>query len=183
MLKVKKIRAYLESKSSLDLFLIKGALLVSIYYLLRFILRFVPFFRPVFVFARNLMINFLLNSSYFVLKILGYNAGTEKNILYISGSPGVKIINACIGWSTMAMFVGFIIIYGGNKKARYWFVPLGLAIIVLFNILRIALMAIIYWRSPGSLHFYHYYVFNFVLLVVVFALWGVWIKFYKTNKQ
>lgn len=179
MLRFRKIPDFLKKRSPLDLFLIKGAGLVVLYYLLRVVIKFVPSFSPVFVFCRESFKTILVYGSNIVVSILGYNTEVRENILLIVGSPGVKVINACIGWSVMALFVGFVAIYPGKKKSRYWFIPLGLVIIIAVNILRIAAMTIIVFKRVEILDFYHQYIFNVVLLLVVFSQWFWWVSMSK----
>lgn len=173
---IEKIKSYLKNRTRLDTFLIKAGGLVIVYYLIRIIIKFTPFIKPVFVFGKNTMKSLLVYSTDFLLNILGYDSNVYKNIVWITGSEGVKVINACLGWSVMALFIGFILIYPAVKKPKYWYIPSGLLAIILMNILRITGMALISYHNYDALQFYHRYIFNFSLYVVVFILWIVWVN-------
>jgi exosortase/archaeosortase family protein len=173
---VKKITTFLKSRSRLDLFLIKAGTLVVAYYMIRIAFKFLPFLRPVFIWARKLISQVILTGSEWILELMGYDVNIHKKILWITGSQGVKIINACLGWSMMAMYIGFLIIYPGNKISKYWYIPLGLIIIQFANIVRITAMALVSYHYYGLLDFYHKYVFNIFLYLAVFILWIIWVR-------
>jgi exosortase/archaeosortase family protein len=124
------------------------------------------------------MTGIILHSGEATLILLGYDARIFKNIIYIEGSEGVKIINACLGWSMMALFTGFVLAYPSKTKPKYWFIPLGIFTIVVFNILRLTAMAAISYISPDLLDFYHRYIFKIILYLVVFTLWIFWTRKY-----
>jgi exosortase/archaeosortase family protein len=174
----KKITA---ERSKLDVFLIKGALMAFLYFLLRILFRVVPGFHFLFFYSKKVLIYILVYTSNLILKLLGFSSQVHENIVYIEGSEGVRVINACLGWSVMALFAGFIIAYPGTKKSKYQIIPLGLVVLVIANILRISLMAIISYTAYDKLDFYHRYVFNFILYAVVISLWIFWIR--KNSKK
>ncbi|MBN1116786.1 MAG: archaeosortase/exosortase family protein [Bacteroidales bacterium] len=177
-----KYKQFLSERSKLDIFLLKGFILACTYFVLRILFRGVEAFNAVFQWSKHLMINFYLKTSQFLIDNLGYETLSYNNVLKIADSNGIKVVNACIGWSIMALFIGFIIAYPGTKKSKFRIIPLGLAAIILANILRITLMAVISYESPDSLQFYHRYIFNFILYLVVFAAWICWIRSNNKNE-
>lgn len=179
---VEKIRSFLKNRTRLDIFLFKAGGLVIIYYLLRILIKFTPFLKPVFVLGKKSMIAILVYSSDLLLNLLGYESNTYENIVWISGSEGVKVINACLAWSVMALFIGFILIYPAKRKPKLWYIPMGIMCIILMNIFRITGMALISFHNYDALHFYHRYIFNFSLYVIVFILWIIWVNKYGTKK-
>lgn len=175
-----RYKQWIESRNKLDGFLIKGALLACAYFLLRILLKNTPLLKPVFVLGKKALTGILVYGSNTLIKLFfGYDSKVHENIVYIEGSEGVKITNACLGWSMMALFAGFIIAYPGVKKSKYYMIPLGLIIIILFNMLRITLMVIISYKAYDSLQFYHRYIFNFILYLVVFSLWFFWARRFR----
>ena len=177
-----KIYNALEKRSKLDIFLLKGAGLVLLYYFWRIIIKFTPFFRPVFIFFRRLLTNIIVKTGHFILDVFGYDVHIHKKILWIEGSEGVKVINACLGWSVMAMFMGFILIYPGQRKSKFWFIPLGVGVIIFANIIRVTAMAMVSYHAYHLLDFYHKYVFNLILYITIFVLWVYWVKKYGDIK-
>jgi exosortase/archaeosortase family protein len=173
-----KINAFLSRRSKLDVFLIKAGGLILFYYLIRIVVKFSPFVRPVFLVVRKLLTKFIINASYFILDVLGYDVNVHNKIIWIGSSEGVKVINACLGWSMMALFIGFIVIYPGSRKSKYWFIPVGLVAITFANVIRITAMLLVSYHKYGLLDFYHKYVFNIILYLVIFILWIYWVKRY-----
>jgi exosortase/archaeosortase family protein len=178
-----KIKAFFEKRSNLDIFLMKAGGLVLLYYLLRITIKFTPFLKPIFVISKKGLIWLIVNSSNLILGVLGYDSQVNENVVYIVGTAGVKVINACLGWSVMAMFIGFIVIYPSVKKAKFWYIPMGLLIIVFVNILRIAGMTIISYENYDALEFFHRYIFNFSIYIVVFILWYIWVNKFGKKRE
>lgn len=171
-----KIQSFLEKRTTLDIFLIKAGGLVLLYYLLRIIFKFTPFLKPFFVYSKKALIWLLVHSTDLLLSLFGYESNIHQNIVYITGSQGVKVINACLGWSTMALFIGFILIYPGTRKPKYWYMPMGILVIIIVNILRITGMALISYHNYNALEFYHRYIFNVSILSSVLILWIIWVR-------
>jgi exosortase family protein XrtF len=182
MKQIKNFKEYLAERSVLDMFLIKSGALLVLYFILQISIKYTPIFKPVFIFFKHSMTKLILVTGDKILVILGYDSKIYKNILYIQGSDGVKIINACLGWSMMALFTGFILAYPSYNKSKYWFIPLGLVIIIAVNILRITGMVLISYISPESLDFYHHYIFKIVLYLIIFILWIIWLKSLEKQK-
>ncbi len=174
----KKIDGFLQNRNKLDIFLIKAGGLLIAYYGLRIIIKFTPLIRPIFLFFRNLLTQLILKSSYFILDTLGYEVNIYNRIIWIEGSQGVRVINACLGWSIMALFIGFIIIYPGKKKNKYWFIPLGIVSIIFANTFRITAMAMVSFHRYSMMDFYHKNIFNLILYLVVFGMWIIWVRKY-----
>ncbi len=178
-----RYKEFISSKSKLDLFLLKSGILAALYFIFRILFRKVGFLKAIFMFSKHVMIKFIVQSSYWLLNTLGFEALKFERIVYIKGSEGIKVINTCLGWPVMALFIGFIVVYPGLKKTKYWYIPFGLVVIVAANILRISLMAIISYKSEESLDFYHRYIFNFILYAIVFGLWTFWVRKYGKKRK
>jgi len=76
----------------------------------------------------------------------------------------------------------FVLAYPGHQKNKLWFVPLGILLIHILNIIRVISLAIIAYYSPYSLSFNHTYTFTFFVYAFIFLLWMVWVnKFAQKN--
>jgi exosortase family protein XrtF len=177
-----KLKERINRLSKLDIFLLKSGLLTLAYFVLQMTIKYTPFFRPVFRLFRRILTRVFVESVEAILRLLNYDVRSTKNVVYIAGSNGVQIINACLGWSIMALFIGFVFAYPSQSKPKLWFIPLGLCTILFFNVLRLTGMAVISYVSPGSMDFYHHYIFKIILYLVVFILWIIWIKKYGKQK-
>ncbi len=173
-----KFKHWIDERSRLDLFLLKGGALLVAYYILRMAFAKIPFLFEIAKLVRRTFARFLADASGWLLDIAGYDAQSINRIVWIEGSQGVKVINACLAWSVMALFAGFVLIYPGNRKTKYWFIPTGILIVIAANLLRITAMAWLSFEASHLLDFYHHYVFNLILYLVVFSLWFIWIRLY-----
>ena len=87
---------------------------------------------------------------------------------------GIVIEDGCNGLSALSLFVGFVLAYPGSAARRALFIPAGLALIVVTNVLRCAslLLLAIWW--PASFDSVHGFHALFVFYIVIFALWVLW---------
>jgi len=76
----------------------------------------------------------------------------------------------------MILFISFVVAFTGKFKSTLWFIPLGLLIIHVLNILRIASLSIALYKFPEYEHFLHGILFPLVIYGVVFLLWVIWVN-------
>lgn len=96
-------------------------------------------------------------------------------IVYRS-KPIVTVYEGCNSLNVMIVFVVFLFSFGKLTKALSWFVPVGLAVIYLINILRIDFLFLVSLKLPHFWYFTHKYLFTAIIYFVVFLLWLVWLK-------
>jgi exosortase/archaeosortase len=84
----------------------------------------------------------IADASVWFLTILGYEAETRISSVFIDGNELVYIGPACNGMVLMALFAGFIIAFPGPTIKKLYFIPLGIVIINLLNVLRIAFLSL-----------------------------------------
>ena len=130
----------------------------------------------------HLLIDHLVNSSETVLKLFGYDTFKYAESVGVDGTHGVLIGIPCNGMNLFALFTGFILIFPGKIKHKLFFIPAGLLVIHILNIIRLAGLAMIVVYYPKSLEFNHKYTFTFIIYAVVFLMWVIWIKKYSTKK-
>lgn len=117
-----------------------------------------------------------------VQNLFGEVSSTEvkegsKNVMMLSDGNGViNVFEGCNGINVMIVFVAFMVAYGGSVKRMIWFLPAGLLIIHLFNLLRIILLYEAAQRSNEYFYYIHKYFFTAALYLVVIALWIIWVS-------
>ncbi len=96
--------------------------------------------------------------------------------LIFEGRSVLSVYEGCNGLNTMIIFVAFILAFGPVSKKMLWYIPLGLLIIHLANLVRISLLFYVaeYW--PHFMYFTHKYFFTAILYVVIFVMWIFWVK-------
>lgn len=87
----------------------------------------------------------------------------------------LNIFEGCNGVNVMIVFIAFMVAFGGPVKKMLWFIPAGLLIIHLFNILRLVLLYYTDLYYEEWFYYFHKYLFTAILYIVVFILWAVWI--------
>ncbi len=95
---------------------------------------------------------------------------------------GVWIGDECNGFKLWAVFAILIGILPGNKKSKLWFIPLGILLIYLINVLRIVCLLLIYDSYPAALDFNHKYTYVIIVYGMIFYLWWWWAKKYGANE-
>lgn len=88
----------------------------------------------------------------------------------------LSVYEGCNGINTAIIFCAFLFAFGPYRKELAWFLPLGILIIHLSNLLRIILLFFVARFSPQYMYFIHKYFFTASLYVVIFVLWFWWIK-------
>ena len=115
------------------------------------------------------------------LKILGYNA-YQKNAMNVSihKSVSVTIAWGCIGVSVMFMWFAFIVAHKANLIFKLKWIITGIALIFIFNISRIVLIALSYyyhWKYMQS--FNAHATFNFITYGIIILLMGFFVFSYN----
>ena len=118
-----------------------------------------------------------------MLELLGYliEIDNAERIVRIHGSIGVTVGEPCIGFGVSAFFTALIFSTTGAFHKKIWFVPIGLIIISLGNLLRICALTIMVESNPRLWEVNHKFVFTIIIYSCVFILWSFWIKI--SNKE
>lgn len=119
------------------------------------------------------------------LETAGFEAEVKDNpsrptVLVMAESLVViSVFEGCNGLNVMIVFVAFIIAFSGRLRSIVWFIPAGLLLIHLVNLVRVG---VLYWMArfqPHYFYYFHKYLFTAFLYFIVFLLWWIWI--YKIN--
>lgn len=123
-----------------------------------------------------------------VQNFLGYPSGLydmvkEKSVyFYISGQYPTKMVEGCNAVSIMILFLSFIFAFYKGWKT-FVFSVIGLAILYILNVLRIAGLNVIYVENDAWGDAAHDYAFPAIIYGGVVILWLVWIKFYVLKNE
>jgi exosortase family protein XrtF len=123
-----------------------------------------------------------------LLQILGFNASTIPNpngptmLLKEDDRIVVSTFEGCNGVNVAIVFIAFLVAFGGPFKKALWFVPLGVLLIHLLNLIRISLLYYSALYATEYFYYFHKFVFTAILYVLVFGLWAYWVvKVYGTK--
>ena len=135
--------------------------------------------------------NSIANQTNWVVGAFGYPSAVwypEEEplvVVYIKGfeDDNVTFYEGCNGINIMILFVAFVLAFGTNTNSRWWFLPVGLAAIHVFNLLRLASLSIMATVSHSAFHFFHKFAFTGVIYAFVLVLWYLWAtRFSKIKK-
>lgn len=118
-----------------------------------------------------------LASSWFDLHILGYKIKTIDTTIYFPDINGYITVNgSCSGLKQFYQWIVLMLLFPGPWKHKLWYIPFGILIIHLNNILRIIILSVIVVNWPGYWDFAHDWILRPFFYVIIFALWVYWVE-------
>ena len=120
-----------------------------------------------------------LSASWIVEHIIHYPIRTADNTLFFANNGYVAVEGACSGLKQFYQWTVLMILFPGPWKKKLWYIPLGIIIIHLFNILRIVILSVVTVHLPQQWDFIHSWILRPFFYVVIFALWVVWVEWVR----
>jgi exosortase/archaeosortase family protein len=115
-------------------------------------------------------------STWVVTHILNIKITEIKNGYYCENGAGLVINEGCSGIKQILQFAVLMLIFPGPWKHKAWFIPLGMFIVHLTNVLRIVLITIVIEHWPANFQTAHDTYLRVMFYVVIFALWLFWVE-------
>jgi exosortase/archaeosortase family protein len=109
-----------------------------------------------------------------------YLEGNEIRVLTYRGDYGyVAVIPGCTSLKQWVHWLFIMLPFPGTWKHKLWYIPAGLLIIYLTNIVRISGLAfsLKYW--PEHFDFFHDYVFKTMFYFIIFLISLVWMEYFR----
>lgn len=127
------------------------------------------------------IISNIVDASELILRFFSHDTYASKDdlnmqMIGVDGAHPVWIGRPCNGISVMAIFAIFILVFPGKLKHKLWFLPAGIIVIHIVNILRVCALAAISYYKPSYLYFNHTYTFTIIVYGLIFILWMVWVN-------
>tara|TARA_B110000495_G_C22864310_1_gene503964 strand:+ start:360 stop:896 length:537 start_codon:yes stop_codon:yes gene_type:complete len=123
-------------------------------------------------------------SSWILENWFDYNVIFNKRNIIPVNTGGIYVGNHCLGISAKFIFIGIILSLKGRLLHKLWFIPLGIATIVLINITRITLLTI--QLTKGDILLFdlnHKYTFVIIIYLIIFGFIMVWEKYFAKEKS
>jgi len=118
-----------------------------------------------------------LASSWFDLHVLGYHIKTLNTTIYFPEINGyIEVNGSCSGVKQFYQWTVLMILFPGPWRQKLWYIPLGILIIHLNNILRIIILSVILENCPDYWNFAHDWILRPFFYVIIFALWVIWVE-------
>ncbi|MFZ4581612.1 MAG: exosortase/archaeosortase family protein [Paludibacter sp.] len=98
----------------------------------------------------------------------------DSNVLRHTNGVAVRIVWSCTGLKQAYIFVCLIGFYSGNVKQKVWFIPLGLLLVYVINIMRISAITALVESFPAQFELLHEYFFKYLFYAILFGMWVLW---------
>lgn len=188
--KIKKMLRLLVAKykklNTLYVFIIHAILLYVAFRVFYIILRDISFVDMLYEYFAYHLSNILLYGSKLLLTIMGFNSEIlpDQHVIRLEGTSGIYLNRGCLGRNLMVLFAGFIIVFPGRIKSKLWYIPFGLFLISIINILRISGLSLtLYYYPEGYDKYDHHALFNYVVYIAIFFMWFFWIRRYSKYQK
>lgn len=123
-----------------------------------------------------------LPASWLVEHVLGYPVQKGHNTLHFANNGYVAVEGSCSGLKQFYQWTVLMLLFPGPWKKKLWYIPLGLVVIHLNNILRIVILSVVVVHWPQHWDFIHMWILRPFFYVVIFALWVIWVEEFKGKK-
>ena len=108
-----------------------------------------------------------------LLTLLGQSVEVSGREVWMGGS-GIELVAECNGLAVLSLFVGFVLAFPGSWTQRAWFIPFGIGVILVTNVVRCAVLLGLLTQSQSAFDVGHGGGGLLIFYAVVFALWVVW---------
>lgn len=96
--------------------------------------------------------------------------------LRFDSGMAIRVVWSCTALKQSFIWLIIMLFARGAWKHKAWFIPFGWLCIYVFNILRIAAIALLTEFHPDRFELYHSYVFKYLFYFMLFMLWVWWVE-------
>lgn len=118
--------------------------------------------------------NFVFFESSWIVKTFIYDITTSGRIIYLEGNRFIEVSTGCSGFKPTLEFFVLFILFPGSWEKKSWYIPLGIILIHLLNIIRIVSLTIIIMNCPQIWEFAHDWIFRPLFYIFIFGMWVIW---------
>jgi len=123
-----------------------------------------------------------------MMRLLGFDAKTVQvegetfKRFYLDGSYASMVNEGCNAISVVIIFMSFIVAFSNGLFKTLSFIVVGLVLLLITNIFRIAFLTYIYRHLPEFSKSAHDYLFPGIIYGMVVILWFVWVNKFAFKK-
>ena len=96
------------------------------------------------------------------------------NHIFYDNGVGSLIVWSCSGLKQMFIFTCILLFSVGPWKHKLWFVPLGILLCDIVNILRISAITMIIETHRSWFPILHDHIFKYLFYLLIFLYWVIW---------
>ena len=122
-----------------------------------------------------------------LIEWMGYTSKIEPHEveasqkLFVNKEFMARIVEGCNAASIIILFISFIIAFAEGFKKTFLFLVGGGLLIYLVNLIRIAILTVMYYEYPQYQDILHSVVFPAIIYGMVFLLWMIWVRMLPKN--
>ncbi len=120
----------------------------------------------------------LIKPAVWIIKLFGFYAiHNEMDVMVVNG-PYLRVNYSCLGLGVMSFLSAFVLAFPASWKSTLKMLALGILVIYLLNILRIAGLGLLFafFHSQRNYFEYHHEIFNVLVYICIFILLFFWIR-------
>ena len=117
-----------------------------------------------------------------LLEVIGIATTAGDYKMGIEGTGGMSVGNYCLALQLWFFFAGLVIVFPSPWKHKLWFIPLGLLLIHILNILRIVGLGWILATAPDYFDFNHYYALRGAVFLLIFLISRPYLKHFGSKE-
>lgn len=102
--------------------------------------------------------------------------------IYFPNNCMMYVNEGCSGLKQMIQYALLIMFISGPWLRKLWYIPLGILIIHLTNVIRVVGLGVVMNHWPQYWNFSHDYIFRPLFYVVIFTLWVLWVEKIKLRR-
>ena len=111
---------------------------------------------------------------YWIVDVFRDTVALRGNTITFTSGTGTTIVWSCTGLKQSFIWLIIMLAARGQWKRKVWFIPLGWGCIYVFNIFRIAVIAMAMEHHPEWFELLHTYIFKYLFYLMLFLLWVWW---------
>ncbi len=110
-----------------------------------------------------------------ILNLFGFYPNLEPyNIFRYDNGNAIRVVWSCTGIKQSYIFAVIILLFNGSWKQKLWFIPAGLFVLYVYNLIRIAFLCGIVKDYQHLFDFMHEELTKYLYYAIVFGLWVLW---------
>ena len=125
---------------------------------------------PLFVWSTH----FVAQASYHIVDWFTEHVALYGNTLCFTNGNSVRVVWGCNGLKQLFIFICIMLFSRGPFNKKLWFIPIGVVILIIVNLLRVSGLAIIVHHHREWFHFFHNYAFKYLFYGIIFLIWVFW---------
>lgn len=131
-------------------------------------------FTPFFAYICDLWVNLIYHIVHFLKGDVVFL--NDCKVSFSDTETSLRIVWGCCGIKELIMVALVIVTARGAYRKKLWYIPIGIAFMLLLNIIRLTTLTLLIHHHTEMFDFVHSIIFRTVMYGGLFAVWLVWIE-------